>query len=139
MREKSNWWELVRDSPLINVWLFNIFLITIIRIVIIKWTCGSVNDSTRVLLYTFGMSFGVGTSDSVSCRAERLVVLFLSIFAMLASIFCSGYLYQQYTSDSRIPVIQTLSDLNKSNLNILAVNDLVDGKTDHRLQWLQSQ
>lgn len=139
MKEKSNLWEMVRDSPLLNVWFFTILLITIIRILIKKWTnANGVDDATKVLLETFGMSFGVGSSYSVCCRAEKTIVLFLNIFAILASIFCSGYLYQQYTSDNRIAVIQTLGDLNKSNLTILIGNNIIDGRYDTRIKWLKT-
>lgn len=139
MKINSNLWEMVRESPLMNVWLLTILLITITRILIRKWTNVNVHDSMKILLHTFGMSFGVDSSNqSVFCRAEKIVVLFLSIFAMLASIFCSGYLFQQYTSDMSIPLIQTLNDVNKSDLKILVGNNIIDKFQDARIQHLKS-
>lgn len=126
------------DSPLINVWLFIIIVMTIVRILIKKWLNQKLSDWTAILLHTFGMSFSVPSSQVISNRSEKVLILFLGMFAILASIFCSGYLIKQYTIDSQTRLIKTLEDLNKSMLPIYACKEIYS-ESYANIEWLRRQ
>lgn len=138
MTEKSNLIEIFMNSPLINVWTIIIIMVTVVRILLMKFTKHAIVEWTTILLHTYGLSFGVYFPVSIQNRAEKVLILFLGIFAILANIFCSGFLFQQYTIAFQTPTIDSLEDLNKSNLNVYVSNYLYS-KSDNNFNWLKTQ
>lgn len=102
------------EMPLFSVWAFAIGLFSVSRKAIRKILQKPKNYFFEILIDTFGISFatGGGTASAVlHSRTENLLLLFLSVFSMLASIFCSGILFQQMTSSTSRPAINSLKDL----------------------------
>lgn len=138
MVEKSNIVAILLDSPLLNVWSIVIALVTIVRIFFTELTRHKIDDWTHILLHTYGLSFMVSSSIQITNRSENVLLLFLGVFAILSNILCSGFLFQQYTSDLQTPAINTLEDLNKTNLDIY-VSDMLYDNSDSNLRWLKKQ
>lgn len=134
--------QLVRRQPLISIWVAAILLFSIVR----KWLRSTLKTPPtayeELLINTFGMSFGsTGPNPRRGSRgdrngADRMLSLFVSVFAMLAAILCSGVLFQQFTAASTASSIRTLEDLGQHlELEIWMLEDL-HASTE---QWLRSQ
>lgn len=107
--------ESLLEMPLFSVWAFAILLFTVSRKIIRNILRASRNNCMDIFIDTFGISFATGggglAAATLHSRAENLLILFLSVFSMLASIFCSGILFQQLTSSVSRPAINSLKDL----------------------------
>lgn len=113
-------WSIL-NSSLVNVWSLAILLFSIMRIIIIKHTMRAYNsDFIGILLNTYGIAFiTTGFSGKLKNASEYVLLIFLSLFAILASTLFSGFMYQSYVDDFNVPAINSLKDLNKTDLNIV--------------------
>lgn len=108
-------WRSIFRSPLFNVWIFQILLFSIVRMVLQK--CSIYANARRfmdIFFDTFGLTFGVSSDDASSYtnRPERILILFFVMSAFLSSILWSGTLFEQFASGLRTgPTINSLSDL----------------------------
>lgn len=97
------------------------------------------NDFGLLVLNTFGLSFGLAgesANTSLISKSEKLLLWFLSLFAMLASILCSGLLFTEYATSLRMPKINSLADLSKNpQLEIWMPLDFHNRTED----WLKQQ
>lgn len=113
--------DFIIGSPLINVWAITIVLFLSIRIVIRKLTHTMIYTNVSALfLNTFGHSFGVADVLVTRSRSERILMFFLSLFALLSGILLSGSLFEHLTNVSDEFTINTIDDLcNDPNIDII--------------------
>lgn len=76
---------------------------------------------------------GIG-SLIINIRSERILVLFLSLFFMLASMFCCGDIFKQIATAVFTPAINSLESLNKSKLDILVPFGRIAPSTEELLR-----
>lgn len=134
--------QIIRRQPLITIWVVAILLFSFVRKCIRSALKTKPTAYVDILINTFGMSFGStgpnpkrGSADDTN-RSDRLLVVFVSVFAMLASILCSGVLFQQFTTVSTMSSIKSLEDLGEHlELEIWMLEDL-HVSTE---KWLRSQ
>lgn len=110
-REESALWHSFATSPLFSIWCSTITLFTIVRFLMQKVNRRHQVPFHRIAYETCGLSFGWVIVSSASSRAERLLNIFISLFAILSGIFFSGLLLQQFAFTDRLPVINTFEDL----------------------------
>lgn len=99
-------WTFLRQSPLVNVWTIAILLLTGARKCI--WPK---HNLIALFFETFGISFGMTSSKPGRNRSENILLFFISIFAMLSGILCSGIIFQQLTVSTYSPAIQSIENL----------------------------
>lgn len=109
-------------NPLAFVWITAISLFTIIRKCLHHLMDGYHPPTTSDLFFdTFGISFGVctGTLSKYKNLSESTLLVFISMFALLASIVCSGMLFRKFTFQNYVTTMNTITELENSNLTIL--------------------
>lgn len=111
---KPHQFDIYQTSMLISIWFIPIILYSILRY-----------KNQRI----FGMS-----ALSYSNKFDRILVVFLSIFFLLASSLFSGFLFQLYTSDLSHHEIDSIEDLAKSDLEIHYPVDNIDPEN-----WLRNK
>lgn len=112
--------DYILKSPLLNVWALAILLFTINRKFLQYFTNASKQLRwSDITIETIGLSFGSTAGRQIANRPERIAILFLSVFSILANILCSSLLFQQLSFVSYKPNILKLCDINKSkHLNV---------------------
>lgn len=108
-------WSIIQ-MPLISVWALGILFFSTCRKIIRTILKTRNNHFSAILLNTFGLSFGTaGETKSTSqiSSSEHLLLWFLSIFAMFASILFSGMLFLEFSTSTLVPSINSLEDLGK--------------------------
>lgn len=83
-----------------------------------KYTKSKERTKTELFMETFGIVFGTTGPGNIQNRPEKILILFLSLGAILASTFCSGLLFKRISTIETEPTILTLSDLGASVLKI---------------------
>lgn len=136
LNKKSEIMDLIYKSPLLNVWTITIILITILRKLFQYTTRKKKRTFTELLINTFGMSFGTTSDSKIKNRPEQILLLFLSIFSLLAGIFCSGELFQQYSTYSYSSAINSLEDLSNTDIIVLIPTGYISNET---IDWLKKQ
>lgn len=131
-QEKLEFFNYFLQSPLFNVWLAIILLITICRKIFQHLLNKIINSRTITYIWidTVGISFGTSSGSKIYNRSENVLIYFLSIFSMIAGIFCSGMLFKQFSINSYTPTILTLKDLNQNNHLTIYVPDVFFDKLD---------
>lgn len=135
---QSTFWQSILNFPLINVWAIAILIFYICR-KFIHFVLPSKRNAPHngTLINTYGMSFGVTAAPAnISNSTEKLLLLFLSIFALVASNLCSSILFSQFSTSSEEPAIQTFQDLGKFKTIDLMVPVLF---TTEMHSWLREQ
>lgn len=113
LKEQSSLGDMLLKSPLISVWTLCVGLITLTRVVIRKLLAFkndvSTNSSHNAYIYiifnTFGLSFGATSVQGAITKSEKTIVLFLSLFCVVAGILCTGFLLENLiitTAEERI-------------------------------------
>ena len=111
--------KLILESPLLVVWSITIIVMTILRLAFLqKNGKNRANHTGRIILDTYSIAFTGAGFVTIKKRPERILMFSLSIFSILSSIFCTSLIFQQYTSDLMHPVINSIEELNKSDLEI---------------------
>lgn len=128
-------------SALFNVWFLIIILVTISRKMIEKMlTQKNVNlpktsNITDLFFDTVQIAFcGVGNL-TIKNKPTKILLTFLSIFYLLAGLLCSGSFFQEITAGTYKPQINSIEDLNKTNLTINVSSDL----NENTFNWLKMQ
>lgn len=123
-------------------WVLTSAAFTILRLLlrhIVKNLLGADVKSSEVgTIYfdTLGRSFGTLSSSSLKFhRSESVVLLLLSLFCFIASIFCSGFLFGHLINDEQTPLINSLHELNDSDIPIFFTYALNRNFYD----WLRKQ
>lgn len=104
-------------SPLLTVWasaivVFTVARILVRRILLFRYTDKTThNDYFYILMNTFGLSFGTTSAYRLHSRAEMIIAIFISLFCVLAGIFCAGFLFEQLTVSNPKQVINSFKDL----------------------------
>lgn len=101
-------------SPLFTVWTSAIVVFSVVRILVRRILCfrySISNDFLYILFNTFGLSFGTTPASGLNSRTEKIIVLFISLFGVLAGIFCAGFLFEQLTHSNFVQVINSFEDL----------------------------
>lgn len=70
----------------------------------------------KIFFDSLGLLIGTSSGSKVFSRPERLLTLWLSIFAVLTSLLFSGFLFQQIAGSSKASSINNLKDLEKTKL-----------------------
>lgn len=127
------------QMPLISVWALAILIFAVFRKIIRTVLRSKYNDFSTIFLNTFGLSFGTAgdsANASLVSSSENLLIWFLSVFAMLASLLCSGMLFTEFSTSLLIPRINSLQDLgNNPHIEIWMPREFdISAKT-----WLQQQ
>lgn len=114
------------NSPLFTVWasataVFSISRILVRKLLSVRSTdTTSRNDLVYILFNTFGLSFGTTTAHGVHSRAELILVLFVSLFNVLAGVLCAGFLFEQLANTNYVPIINSFEDFfNQSELRLI--------------------
>lgn len=110
-REQSALWHTFATSPLFSIWCSTITMFTVVRYLLQKIHGRHRVPFDRIAYETCGLSFGWVIVASASSRAERLLNIFISMFAILSGIFFSGLLLQQFAFTQQVPLINTFEDL----------------------------
>ena len=110
--------KLILESPLLTVWSITIILISTIRICLQTNNNHWNSDISSIVLDTFSVAFAGSGYLLVTKRPERILIVSLSIFFLLSSILCTDFIFQQYTTQAMKPTINSLEDLNNSNIQI---------------------
>lgn len=131
LHSNSSFFKTLLNSPLVTIWVLAISIFSLGRKALRTLNGSHSNSFIEIVFNTFGMSFGATTqtprrgSAADTNRPERVLVLFLSVFAMLASILCSGMLFQQYTTTVAMSSINSLEDLDEhQEIEIWMLSDL---------------
>lgn len=142
LHSNSSFFHTLLNIPLVNIWLLAISIFSVGRKALRTLNGSRSNGFIEIVFNTFGMSFGATSqtprrgSAGDNNRPERVLVLFLSVFAMLASILCSGMLFQEFTNTVTMSSINSLEDLGKhQELEIWMLSDLHISTE----QWLNEQ
>lgn len=107
----------VLEMPLISVWTIAIIIFAFLRKVLRSVLNSEYKHFGTIFLYTFGLSFGTAGNSNYTTHtssSERLLLSFLSIFAMLAGILYSGMLFNEFSTSLLVPSINSLEDLGKN-------------------------
>lgn len=115
-KEESALWDKLLNSPLFTVWasatvVFTTGRILVRRLLIVRFTDNtSHNDLVYILFNSLGLSFGTTTAHGVHSRAEMILVLFVSLFNVLAGILCASFLFEQLAITNYVPIINSFED-----------------------------
>lgn len=127
MRKQSALIDIFLRSPLFRVWAIAIGVSSLARALFRRYSAqarrSDENQRPNAFVYisfnTFGLSFGMTGAHGVTNRSEQLIALFVSLFAILAGIFCTGIIFEQFTITSNAVTINTVDDLiDHKELNI---------------------
>lgn len=131
LHSHSSFFKTLLSTPLVNIWVLAISIFSLGRKALRTLIGSHSNSFIEIFFNTFGMSFSATSqtprrgSAADTNRPERVLVLFLSIFAMLAGILCSGMLFQQFTTTAKLSSIKSLEDLGEHlELEIWMLSDL---------------
>lgn len=84
-------------------------------------------ESTQMnILENYFINLGVligTTSTTPSNTSERILLLFMAIFSMLSSLLFSGFLFQQLAISDSVANINSIEELEKSNLHLFVYED----------------
>lgn len=72
----------------------------------------------KIFFDSLGLLIGTASGSKVFNRPERILTLWLSIFAVLTSLLFSGFLFQQMAGSSKASTINNLKDLEKTKLKL---------------------
>lgn len=100
-KEESALWDKLLNSPLFTVWASATVVFT---------DNTSHNDLVYILFNSLGLSFGTTTAHGVHSRAEMILVLFVSLFNVLAGILCASFLFEQLAITNYVPIINSFED-----------------------------
>lgn len=114
--EKTAASDKLLKSPLLTVWTSAIVVFSVVRTLVRQILCfrySRSNDFLYILFNTFGLSFGTTSASGLKSRSEMIIALFISLFSVLAGIFCAGFLFEQLTLSNFVQVINSFDDLLK--------------------------
>lgn len=119
-----------RDSPIFRIWLLVSIIYALIRF-FLQYLGGrliNTKPSTFSTIYFDTLGRSIGTTAGAKMfgnRSETILLLSLSIFSILASIFCSGFLFNhQLLATSHAPLFNSIPDVEKSSLDIYLTHEL---------------
>lgn len=105
------------NSPFFSVWASSIGFFAVFRLIFrklsnhIENTSDSQNDLVYIVFDTIGLIFGTTSAHGIQSRAELVIVLFVSVFCLVAGIGCTGFLFEQLTVSNSVPVINSIAEL----------------------------
>lgn len=129
----------ILEMPLISVWAFAILIFSICRKILRSVLKSKYNEFSSIFFNTFGLTFGTaGGSNNTTLisGSEQLLLWFLSLFAIMANILCSGMLFKEFSTSLLMPSINSLDDLGKNpNMEVLMPTEFDIGTES----WLQTK
>lgn len=136
LRTSTRIWLAIIRSPLFSVWAMAIGIFTLARKMLRHLAADGKPSATMgsILFDTIGLTFGTtsGVVRRIKNRPERVLVLFLTLVAMLAAIMCPGHLFEELSTVSYRPKINTFDELKRSNMGIMVPSQMDDVTID----WL---
>lgn len=131
MKDEIDFINYAIKSPLVNVWAVAILLVTLSRCFFRKiLQLDKTTDWQQIFIDNVGLSFGWKSFiENYKNRSDKILILFLSTFSLIAGIFFSGHLLQKFAIVSVNPKISTFDDLIQSNLNIVIPREYIDAAT----------
>lgn len=113
-------------SPLLCVWAVALILFSILR-KLFQFIYGQrffghrkETHISSIVFESIGLLFGTtGLWNNINNKPETVLTLFLSIFGMIASIFCTGILFDQFSADLFTLTINSIEDLGKNESIII--------------------
>lgn len=107
-------------SPLFTVWAFIVTMITVIRKLLQRFKVKVMRRSFSDLFFdSLGRAFGSSLIPKMSAiRSERILLIAMSFVAVLADIFCSGTLIEQFSTNQYSQTIRNVDDLKSSGYTI---------------------
>lgn len=113
-------------SPLISVWLNVIVVVTLLRIVFQKRALKNRTSKKRnwseLFFDSVGRAFGTSTIAKIEDLSERVLLLGMSFFALLAGIICSGMLFEKFSSNQYSQIVSSIDDLKGSGYIFMVPN-----------------
>lgn len=114
---KSFFWQSLVSSPLLSVWILVIILFTVLQIVFRRVVPTAINYLiSDKFIETVGIILGTSTPNYQKknlIKSELILIIFGSIFALLAGIYFSGMIFEQLITTVMLPNISTIEDINK--------------------------
>lgn len=102
------------NNPISRIWAITIITFTIVRKFSQNFgsfgTRNRAASSSKIFIQTLGVTFS-STGQQPKNRSEAVLLLFLTLFALLSSILCSGMFFQQFTTSVKTPTITTIEQL----------------------------
>lgn len=140
-QSSTNLLDLICNSELFNVWTLIIIAATIVRGLLAKLQpiiqphlqLTTKHKCIDLFFDTFQISFCGSGSLSTPNRPSKILTTFLSIFYLLAGLLCSGTFFQEIAAGTYIPEINSIEDLNKTNLPVMIPVGYVNNAT---INWL---
>lgn len=113
-------------SPLISVWSIVIVVVTVFRVVFQKLT-GRIRTTTQrswsdLFFDSMGRAFGTNIIATINHRPERVLLLGMSFFSVLAGIICSGMLFENCSTYQYSQIVNSIDDLKVSGYEIIVPN-----------------
>lgn len=103
-------------STIFIIWIGTAFGFTLLRRLFQHLTNSPTLSVASLFFDSLGLLVGTTSGRPVFNRPERILKLWLSIFALLTGLLFSGYLFQQLASASATAGINSLADLEKTKL-----------------------
>lgn len=125
-------------SPIIYIWLIAVVAVTILRLCL-RLKSGfqfarTFSDVMNLGTETFGLTLATTSPSRKINRAEKIVILFTTLFGFFAGALFSGHLFGQITAEALEPPIASLDQLLNSNLTIMIPFELFGSLV---LRWVE--
>lgn len=125
-RPISEVWHIFATSPIFSVWCIAITLFSAMRCWL-RYLAGRRSNEhnipvEQITFETCGLSFGWAIASKATVRRpERVLLVFVSLFAILSGIICSGMLLQQFTFNRVVSMINTFKDLQQMQMMTILI------------------
>lgn len=117
-------------NPLFSVWASIVALVTVIRKILQRFAVKATRRSFSDLFFdSLGRGFGTSMLSDGPIRSERILLTAMAFVAVLAGIFCSGALIEQFSTNQYTQVIRNVDDLKASGYTVIVPKEL-----DYNLQ-----
>lgn len=143
IKEQSGIGDMLLKSPLFTVWAIIVGIITLTRMIVRKVLAFNNNFDERnsnqnaiiyIVFNTFGLSFGATSVTGAQSRTEKVIVLFLSFFCMVAGILCTGFLLEQVMGVKSEQKINSLEQiLLEKDLKVAVPHELYHMAADYKV------
>ena len=108
--------SLMLNIAIVIVWFAVVILVIVLRIYIQREKNLNPNKVVQIVVDTFCTAF-----TGISCikiNNRQVLILSLSVYSFVSSVLISGYIFTQHTVTEKRSTINSIEDLNKTDLDI---------------------